>query len=83
MVRILSLLWTLVAAFVASSVSFFYLSSDGARHGFPFVFAHEFTKDGVIQNSYNVWSYVFDVVFWWFLFSILWIMVKNYVFETD
>lgn len=83
MVRILSLLWTMVAAFVASSLSFFYISAGGTRHGFPFSFAKEVVRDGSVELSYNVISYMFDVIFWWFLFSILLIVIKNYVFEAD
>jgi len=83
MVRILSLLWTFVASFVASSVSFFYIRADGTKHGFPFSFAKEVATDGSIQIQYSLWSYVFDVVFWWFLFSILMIVIKNYVLEVD
>jgi hypothetical protein len=83
MVRILSLIWTMVAAFVASSLSFFYLSQDGTRHGFPFSFAKEVVSNGSVTLSYNVISYILDVIFWWFLFSILLIVIKNYVFEAD
>jgi hypothetical protein len=82
-VRILSLLWTFVASFVASTVSFFYLRDNGEKHGFPFTFAKEVVVDGTAQLQYSIWSYLFDVIFWWFLFSILLIIIKNYVLEVD
>ncbi len=76
------MLWTMVASFVASSVSFFYLR-EGTKHGFPFSFAREVVVEGNLQIQSNVLSYIFDIIFWGFLFSILLIVIKNYVFEVD
>ncbi len=81
MIRILSLLWTLLIAFIVTGVSFFYLR--GEARGFPFSFsrgnAEEISVNGV---DINIWSVALDVIFWWLIFSILWIVLKNYIFES-
>ena len=85
MLRVLYLFWTLIAALLVTGLSFFYISGE-AKHGFPFTFATE-VKDGVsggeILLKFNSWSLVLDIMFWWILFSILLIIVKNYVFESE
>ncbi|MDP2671867.1 MAG: hypothetical protein Q8P13_05455 [bacterium] len=83
MVRILALVWPLLASVLTSSLSFFYVNEAGTRHGFPFGFANDVVRDGVQTLNFSIWSFVFDLVFWWFLFSILLIVVKNYVFDAD
>ena len=85
MLRVLYLFWTLIAALLVTGLSFFYISGE-AKHGLPLTFAAE-VKDGVsggeILLKLNSWSLVLDVIFWWILFSILLIIVKNYVFESE
>lgn len=85
MIRVIYLFWTLIASLLVTGFSYFYVSS-GARHGFPFSFAEE-VADGVVGGEillkFNVWLLIFDIVFWWILFSILLIVIKNYVFESE
>ncbi len=84
MLRVFYLFWTLIAALLVTAISFFYISGD--KHGFPFSFATE-VKDSVgggeILLKFNTWTLIFDILFWWFLFSILLIIVRNYVFESE
>jgi uncharacterized BrkB/YihY/UPF0761 family membrane protein len=80
MLRVLSLLWTLMLSLVVTGVSFFYVR--GENHGFPFTFSRGVTDQGTESLQFNAWSVVLDVLFWWFLFSVLWIILKNYIFET-
>jgi uncharacterized BrkB/YihY/UPF0761 family membrane protein len=83
MVRVLSLLWSLALAFLVTSISFFYVQSD-FRHGFPFSYAKEIVSDeGALTYDINYWSLALDVFIWWILFSMIWIIVKNYVLELD
>ncbi|HEY4695183.1 MAG TPA: hypothetical protein VIH52_04470 [Candidatus Nanoarchaeia archaeon] len=83
MVRVLSLLWTLVLAILTTSVSFFYIQKE-FRHGFPFSFARETISDsGVASYTFNYWSVALDIFVWWILFSMIWIIVKNYILELD
>ncbi|MEX0617302.1 MAG: hypothetical protein WD231_05920 [Candidatus Woykebacteria bacterium] len=85
MIRVFYLFWTLIASFLVTGFSYFYVSSQGA-HGFPFSFATE-VEDGIVGGEivlkFKVWMLVFDLLFWWILFSILLVIVKNYVFESD
>lgn len=86
MVRVLSLLWTFLLAMLVTGVSFFYIRS-GVDRGFPFSFAKDtpITIDGnaTFSINYNYWLLAFDVIIWWLLFSVLWIIIKNYVLELD
>lgn len=83
MVRVLSLVWTLGLSIAVTSISFFYVR-DEVKHGFPFSFAKDsLNSDGSVGYSFNYWSVFFDVLIWWLLFSLLWIIVKNYVLEMD
>lgn len=83
MVRVLSLVWTLTLAVAITSVSFFYIRDD-IKHGFPFSFAKDILNgDGTSGFNINYWSIAFDILVWWLLFSLLWIIVKNYVLELD
>ncbi|OGY25495.1 MAG: hypothetical protein A2Z11_03650 [Candidatus Woykebacteria bacterium RBG_16_43_9] len=81
MIRVLYLLWTLVLAIIITGISFFYIR--GETRGFPFTFtkgtAEQISANGV---DINIWSVALDVIFWWLIFSILWIILKNYIFET-
>ena len=79
MIRVLSLIWTLFLALIVTGISFFYIR--GNARGFPFTFSKEIS-DQVGKFDFNVWSIALDVVFWWLLFSILWIVLKNYIFES-
>lgn len=83
MVRVLSLLWTLIFALLITAVSYFYIT-DNIKHGFPFTFARE-VVDGTGQAFLNInyWSVALDVLIWWLLFSICWIIVRNYILQTD
>ncbi|HEX7456194.1 MAG TPA: hypothetical protein VF303_01885 [Candidatus Nanoarchaeia archaeon] len=82
MIRILSLLWTLVIALIVTGISFFYIR--GEARGFPFTFskgtANQISINGL---EINIWSVILDVIFWWLIFSILWIVLKNYIFESE
>lgn len=93
MIKIFYLLWTFLFSVLVTSLSYFY-SRDGLTHGFPFTFAKDIlvnnTYNEAILNSQNVtvvkgvinyWLFSFDIIFWWLLFSILLVMVKNYVLE--
>lgn len=81
MIRALSLLWTLLLAVVITAVSFFYIRS-GVKHGFPFTFAREsYGVDGILGYDLNYFSVAFNVLVWWVLFSLVWVIVKNYVLE--
>ncbi len=83
MVRALSLIWTLALALAVTAISFFYVR-DEIKHGFPFSFAKDtLTSDGTIGVTINYWSVAFDILVWWLLFSLLWIIVKNYILEID
>lgn len=80
MIRILSLLWTLILALVVTGVSFFYIRGDA--RGFPFSFSKEVVDaSGYASFDLNIWSLALDLVFWWLLFSMVWIILKNYIFE--
>jgi len=85
MIRVFYLFWTLIAALLVTSFSFFYVSQE-VRHGFPFSFAEQ-VQNGVIGGEillkFNSWLLIFDIIFWWLLFSILLIIIRNYVFESD
>lgn len=82
MVRVLSLLWTFVLSWLVTGVSFFYIR-DEVKHGFPFSFASDdINIAGNIYYKVNIWSVLLDVIVWWLLFSVLWIIIKNYVLET-
>lgn len=92
MIKVSALLWSLLAALVVAGISYFYLSTTGG-HGFPFHFAQEATKsasavietDGVIYQkvAFNYWVFALDLIFWWLLFSILLVVIKNYVFDNN
>ncbi len=82
MLRILSLLWTLMIALIVTGISFFYVR--GESRGFPFTFSHENIEqvNGTSSLNINYWSVVLDIVFWWLMFSVVWIILKNYIFES-
>ena len=81
MIRALSLLWTLLLAVIVTAISFFYIR--GGDRGFPFSFSAG-TVEQIQANGFqlNGWSVALDVIFWWLLFSMVWIILKNYIFET-
>ena len=81
MIRIYSLFWTLLVAVFITGLSFFYIRGD--LRGFPFTFSKQviYQVDGN-RFEFNVWSAALDVIFWWLIFSILWIILKNYIFEA-
>jgi len=80
MIRVLLLLWTLALSLIVTGISFFYVR--GEAHGFPLAFAREVAGQGGGSFKFNVWSAALDVIFWWLLFSILWVILKNYIFEA-
>lgn len=83
MVRVLSLLWTLILSLLTTAVSFFYIREE-TRHGFPFTFAKDnFSADGSVGYDFNFFSVAFNLLVWWILFSLVWLIVKNYVLEAD
>jgi hypothetical protein len=83
MIRALSLLWTLMLAAVITAISFFYVR-DEVKHGFPFTFARDsFNSDGTVGYNVNYFSVALDMLVWWVLFSLVWVIVKNYVLEVD
>lgn len=80
MIRVLSLLWTLVLGIIVTGISFFYIR--GEARGFPFTFSKETGEQlDITKFDFNIWSIALNVMFWWLLFSILWIILKNYIFE--
>lgn len=81
MIRVYSLLWTLIAAVLVSALSFFYIRGDG--RGFPFSFSEAATSPvgAVVDFQINFLLAAADVLFWWLVFSMLWIILKNYVFD--
>ncbi len=83
MVRVLSLLWTFGLAILTTALSFFYIQSE-FRHGFPFTFATEIVaSDGTLAYKVNYWLIALDIFVWWLLFSMVWIIVRNYILELD
>ena len=83
MIRALSLLWTLLLSTVITGISFFYVREE-TRHGFPLTFAKDsFGSDGSLGYDFNYFSVVFNLLIWWVLFSLVWVIVKNYVLEAD
>jgi hypothetical protein len=80
MIRAFSLLWTLIVAVAITALSFYYIN--GETRGFPFAFAREVEVGGYLGFEYNTWTLIFDLIFWWLLFSILWVVVKNYIFDS-
>lgn len=86
MVRVLSLLWTLLSSVGVTALSFYYVSETAAevRHGFPFSYARETVNSfGEEVVRFNYVSIIIDVVIWWVLFSLIWLIIKNYVLELD
>lgn len=81
MIRIFTLLWTLLAAVVATGIGFFYIN--GEARGFPLSFARLYvdSETGVGSLSFNYLILIIDIVFWWLVFSILVVVLKNYVFD--
>ena len=83
MVRVISLLWTLVLAILVTMLSFFYIQ-ESIKHGFPFSFAQEAVAvDGTIAYNFNIWSIALDIIVWWLLFSLTWIIIRNYILQVD
>lgn len=83
MVRVLSLIWTLALSVAVSGLSFFYIH-DEVKHGFPLYFVKDqLGVDGVTSYNFNYWLLGIDILIWWLLFSLLWIIIKNYVLELD
>lgn len=92
MIKVSSLLWSLLVGLIVTGVSYFYINSNGS-HGFPFRFAQEATQSasavldagtkGFVKISFSTWVFILDLLFWWLLFSILLVVVKNYVFDKD
>ena len=81
MIRISSLIWTLILSLAISGLGFFFIK-EGMR-GFPLAFAKEVENSGLAGTGFegNIWILIIDIVFWWFVFSVLWIILKNYVFD--
>lgn len=83
MVRVLSLVWTFFLALAVTAVSFFYIVG-ADKHGFPFWFARDsVSADGTSSLAVNYVSILLDTLVWWFLFSLTWLVIKNYVLELD
>ncbi|HSX58464.1 MAG TPA: hypothetical protein VLE47_04315 [Candidatus Saccharimonadales bacterium] len=83
MIKALSLLWTLLLSVIVTAVSFFYIR-DGVAHGYPFSYAKDSVNpDGTLGYSINYFSVIFDILLWWLLFSLVWLIIKNYVLELD
>lgn len=91
MIKISLLLWTFLSALIISGISYFYVSIS-LGHGFPFHFAQEATQSASATLStiekalpkvaFNIWVFSLDLLFWWLLFSILLVIIKNYVFDN-
>ncbi len=92
MIKISSLLWSLLAGLIVSSVSYFYITREGS-HGFPFRFVQEATQSasatldigakGYEKINFSFLVFALDLLFWWLLFSIVLVVIKNYVFNKD
>lgn len=80
MLRVFSLIWTLIVSLAVVGLSFFYIRGDS--RGFPFSFAREITNGVKASFHLNGYLLTFDIIFWWLIFSILWLVLKNYVFES-
>ena len=92
MIKVSSLLWSFLASLISSGLSYFYINALGS-HGFPFKFAQEATQSAsasletgvkaVEKVKFSFWIFALDLLFWWLLFSILLVVIRNYVFERD
>jgi hypothetical protein len=92
MIKVSLLLWTLLTGLITSGVSYFYVS-DSLGHGFPFHFAQEATRSAsaaitisekaLPKVDFNFLIFSLDLLFWWLLFSILLVIIKNYVFDSN
>ncbi len=83
MMKALSLLWTLLLSLIVTGISFFYIR-DGVRHGYPFSYAKDAVNpDGSLGYNINIFSIIFDVLIWWLLFSLVWLVIRNYILEVD
>lgn len=92
MIKISSLIYSLLAGLIVSALSYFYITNEGS-HGFPFRFVQEATQSAsasleagtkaFFKISFNPWVFALDLFFWWLLFSILMVVVVNYVFDKD
>ncbi|OGM57329.1 hypothetical protein A3A50_00895 [Candidatus Woesebacteria bacterium RIFCSPLOWO2_01_FULL_38_20] len=83
MIKVFYLIWSLLLALPITMLSFFYLRNGNLR-GFPFSFAKEITieaSEGHRSLNFNIWIGLLDLFFWWLVFSILLVVVKNYVLE--
>lgn len=83
MIKIFYLIWSFLGAVLVTLLSFFYLREENLR-GFPFSFANEITleaSEGRRSLNFNIWVGIADLIFWWLLFSILLVVIKNYVLE--
>lgn len=92
MIKISALLWSFLAALIISGLSFFYVNNVGG-HGFPFRFAQEASQSAsasfevgsqaFAKVGFNYWIFTIDLLFWWLLFSILLVILRNYIFERN
>jgi uncharacterized ion transporter superfamily protein YfcC len=73
-----------------SGLSYFYVSGS-LGHGFPFHFAQEASQSAsaalmassaLPKVDFNFLVFGLDLLFWWLLFSMLLVIIKNYVFDN-
>ena len=85
MIRIFYLIWTLISSLLTTGLSFFYIRNEVSR-GFPFSFAKEVLGQGGGQGisfEFKTFVVAFDIIFWWLIFSVLLVIIKNYIFEAE
>lgn len=92
MIKISALFYSFLISLLVSLLSYFYVTDTGSR-GFPLRFAQEATESASATLDSNTkmfevldftfWVFALDLVFWWLLFSILLVVVKNYVIDGD
>jgi len=74
-------LWTLIIAVTVTGISFFYPRED--LRGFPFSFAQLIIDQTTGRGRYefNFLLLGVDLIFWWVVFSVFLLILKNYVFD--
>lgn len=77
MIRVGSLLWSLIVAVAVSGLSLFYTQNNKA--GYPFAAIYQ-TETG--ESIFNWTVFFADLIFWWLIFSILLVVVKNYLIDS-
>jgi hypothetical protein len=99
MIKIAYLFWTFLLAVLTTGFSYFFVRYDqeGILHGYPLWFYKNLTptigggnqalSQGISSRvdlmDLNYFLFAVDVVFWWLIFSILLVILVNYVFDGN